>query len=75
MAILQIDPIRIWCEQELVILRRQKELLQSGKVGTYERDADGGQIDTSGRTLEQLEIKITALQSLLTSREMSACGT
>jgi hypothetical protein len=31
-----IDPIRIWCEQELVLMRRQMELLQSGKTGTYE---------------------------------------
>ena len=67
MAILEIDPIHIWCEQELVVLRRQMELLQGGEVGTYERDEDGRQIDTSDRTIRQLEIKITALQSLLTS--------
>jgi hypothetical protein len=53
-------------------LLRQMELLQGGRVGTYERDEDGSQIDTSDRTMKQLEIKITALQSLLTSREMSA---
>lgn len=72
MAVPDIDPIRIWCEQELVLLRRQMELLQGGKSGTYERDEDGRQIDTSG---QQLEMKITALQSLLTGREMSAIGT
>jgi hypothetical protein len=75
MAILEIDPIQIWCEQELVVLRRQMELLRGGKVGTYERDEDGSQIDTSDRTVKQLELKITALQSLLTGRKMSACDT
>jgi hypothetical protein len=39
------------------------ELLQGGRVGTYERDEDGSQIDTSDRTMKQLEIKITALQA------------
>ena len=75
MAKLEIDPIQIWCRQELVVLRRQMELLQGGRVGTYERAEDGSQIDTSDRTMKQLEMKITALQSLLISQEMSANGT
>jgi hypothetical protein len=75
MATPDIDPIRIWCEQELVLLRRQIEFLQCGKTGTYERDDHGTQIDTSSQTVKQLEMKITALQSLLASREMSAIGT
>jgi hypothetical protein len=56
-----IDPIRIWCEQELVLMRRQVEFLQSGKIGTYELDNHGSQIDTSSQTAKQLEMKITAL--------------
>ena len=31
----EIDPLPAWCQQELALLRRQKELLQ-GKIGTYE---------------------------------------
>lgn len=72
MTLLEIDPIHTWCEQEFVVLRRQMELLQSGKVGTFERDEDGSQIDTSDRTMKQLEMKITALQTLLASRKLSA---
>lgn len=34
MAIPDIDPTRIWCEQELVLLRRQMELVLGGKTGT-----------------------------------------
>jgi hypothetical protein len=45
------------------------ELLQSGKVGTFERNEDGSQIDTSDQTMKQLEMKITALQTLLASRK------
>ena len=75
MAIPDVDPIRIWCEQEFVLLRRQIEFLRCGKTGTYERDDHGRQIDTSSQTVKQLEMKITALQSLLGSREMSAIGT
>jgi hypothetical protein len=62
-------PDRIWCEQELVLLRRQMELVLGGKTGTYERDDHGRQIDTSGQTVKQLEMKITALQSLLASTQ------
>jgi hypothetical protein len=69
MAIPDIDPIRIWCDQELVLLRRQMELVLGGKTGTYERDDHGRQIDTSGQTVKQLEMKITALQSLLASTQ------
>jgi hypothetical protein len=67
MATPDIDPIRIWCEQELVLLRRQRELVLGGKTGTYERDDHCRQIDTSAQTVKQLELKITALQSLLAS--------
>ena len=55
----------MWCEQELVLMRRQLEFLQSGKIGTHERDDRGSQIDTSSQTAKQLEMKITALESLL----------
>jgi hypothetical protein len=58
------DPIRIWCEQELVLMRRQMEFLQS-EIGTYEWDDEGSQNDTSSQTAKQLEMKITALESLL----------
>jgi hypothetical protein len=66
-----IDPIRVWCEQELVLMRRQMKLLQSGKTGTYECDDDGSQIDTTSQTAKQLEMKITALESLLTRTKSS----
>jgi hypothetical protein len=64
-----IDPIRIWCEQELVLMRRQMEFLQSGKIGTYEWDDYGSQNDTSSQTAKQLEMKITALESLLSQNK------
>jgi hypothetical protein len=65
--VLDIDPIRAWCEQELALLRRQIKLLQSGMIGTYERD-DHRQIDTTSQTVNHLEMKITALESLLAAR-------
>jgi hypothetical protein len=74
MAIPDVDPIRIWCEQELVLLRREIEFLQCGKTGTYERDDHGSQIDTSGQTVKQLEMKITALQSLLRTKALTPAG-
>lgn len=67
--ILDIDPIRAWCEQELVLMRRQMELLQSGTTGTYEC-GDHGQIDTTSQTVTEMEMKITALEPAEPGRQI-----
>ena len=59
-----IEPVLLWCKQELVSVWQQLELLQAGKIGTYERDGSTS-IDTTAQTIEQLKMKFSTLEALL----------
>lgn len=59
-----IEPVLLWCKQELVSVWQQLELLQAGRIGTYERDGSTS-IDTTAQTIEQLKMKFSTLEALL----------
>jgi hypothetical protein len=59
-----IEPVLLWCKQELVSVWQRLELLQAGKIGTYERDGSTS-IDTTAQTIEQLKMKFSTLEALL----------
>jgi hypothetical protein len=60
----EIEPVLLWCKQELVSVWQRIELLEAGKIGTYERDGSTS-IDTTDQTIEQLKMKFSTLESLL----------
>lgn len=59
-----IEPVLLWCKQELVSVWQRLELLEAGKIGTYERDGSTS-IDTTAQTIEQLKMKLSTLEALL----------
>jgi hypothetical protein len=59
-----IEPVLLWCKQELVSVWQRLELLEAGKIGTYERDGSTS-IDTTAHTIEQLKMKFSTLEALL----------
>ena len=60
----EIEPVLLWCKQELVSVWQRIELLEAGKIGTYERDGSTS-IDTTAQTIEQLRMKLSTLEALL----------
>ena len=60
----ELEPVLLWCKQELVSVWQRIELLEAGKIGTYERDGSTS-IDTTAQTIEQLKMKLSTLESLL----------
>ena len=59
-----VEPMLLWCKQELVSVWQRLELLEAGKIGTYERDGSTS-IDTTAQTIEQLRMKFSTLEALL----------
>src|SRR5262245_10332559 len=59
-----VEPVLLWCKQELVSVWQRLELLEAGKIGTYERDGSTS-IDTTAQTIEQLKMKFSTLEALL----------
>jgi hypothetical protein len=59
-----IEPVLLWCKQELVSVWQRLELLEAGKMGTYERDGSTS-IDTTAQTIEQLKMKFSTLEALV----------
>ena len=47
-----IEPVLLWCKQELVSVWQRLELLEAGKIGTYERDGSTS-IDTTAQTIRR----------------------
>jgi hypothetical protein len=66
---LDIDPLHAWCRQEEAVVRQQIHLLESDRIGTYEKKDDGSTLDTTARTLAELHAKLEALESMLASAE------
>jgi hypothetical protein len=58
------EPVLLWCKQELVSVWQRLELLEAGKIGTYERDGSTS-TDTTVQTIEQLKMKFSTLEALL----------
>ena len=61
---LDVEPMLLWCKQELVSIWQRLELFEAGKIGTYERDGSTS-IDTTAQTIEQLKMKFSTLEALL----------
>jgi hypothetical protein len=59
-----IEPVLLWCKQELVSVWQRLELLEAGKIGTYEREGSTS-IDTTAQTIEQLKMKFSTLEALV----------
>ena len=59
-----VEQMLLWCKQELVSVWQRLELLEAGKIGTYERDGSTS-IDTTAETIEQLKMKFSTLEALL----------
>jgi hypothetical protein len=66
---LDIDPLHAGCRQEEAVARQQIHLLESDRIGTYEKKDDGSTLDTTARTLAELHAKLEALESMLASAE------
>ena len=60
----EIEPVLLWCKQELVSVWQRIELLEAGKIGTYERDGSTS-TDTTAQTIEQLKMEFSTLEALL----------
>jgi len=58
------EQVLLWCKQELVSVWQRLELLEAGKIGTYERDGSTS-TDTTAQTIEQLKMKFSTLEALL----------
>lgn len=63
-----IDPMLAWCEQEVVLIRKQIERLHSGEVQVRESNEFGQMADTTAENIAQLETKVAVLEDLLTDR-------
>ena len=61
-----IDPMLAWCEQEVVLIRKQIERLHSGEVQVRESNEFGQMADTTAENIAQLETKVAVLEDLLT---------
>ncbi len=59
-----LDRFIAWCKQEQDSTWQQLELLASGKMRTYEVN-DTSRTDTTAATIEQLKVKLSALDGLL----------
>ena len=56
-----IDPMLAWCEQEVVLIRKQIERLHSGEVQVRESNEFGQMADTTAENIAQLETKVAVL--------------
>ena len=63
-----IDPMLAWCEQEVVLIRKQIERLHSGEVQVRESNEFGQMADTTAENIAQLETKVAVLEDLLMDR-------
>jgi hypothetical protein len=61
---LDIDPVLAWVKQEQAMIWQQLELMEAGKVGTHEWNGSES-VDTTAQTIEQLKLKLSALEALL----------
>jgi hypothetical protein len=66
---LDIDPLLAWCEQEVVLLRKQIDRLQSGQMAVQQMDDTGRIVETTTQTISQLEAKLSTLEDLVASRQ------
>jgi hypothetical protein len=64
----ELDRFLVWCKQEQDSIWQQLELLESGKGGTYEVNGSS-HTDTTAATIEQLKVKLAALDALLMNAE------
>ena len=46
-----IEPVLLWCKQELVSVWQRLELLEAGKIGTYERSIENNANRAGATTL------------------------
>ena len=60
----EVDRFVAWCKEEQDSVWQQLELLESGKIGTYQVSGSS-QRDTTAATIEQLKVKLAALDALL----------
>ena len=63
-----IDPMLAWCEQEVVLIRKQIERLHAGEVQVRESNEFGQMADTTAENIAQLETKVAVLEDLVTDR-------
>ena len=66
---LDIDPLLAWCEQEVVLLRKQIDRLQSGQMAVHQMNDTGRMVETTTQTMSQLEAKLSTLEDLVASRQ------
>ena len=63
-----IDPVWAWVKQEQAMIWQQLKLMETGKIGTIERNGSET-VDTTAHTVEQLRVKLATLEVLLTERQ------
>ena len=59
-----LDRFIAWCKQGQDSIWQQLELLESGKMGTYEVN-ETSRTDTTATTIEQLKVRLSILDGLL----------
>lgn len=58
------DRFIAWCKQDQDSIWHQLERFETGQLGTYEV-SESGRTDTTATTIEQLKMKLVALDGLL----------